>query len=203
MKQLFISWLILILTACTASEPPPAYLVRLGSTYNWRCGGYAIDERHIVTAGHCGLLMMAQTSDGTEVGMRRVAQWPEIDTALYETAVAMRLDSYAELRAMVPGEPAYAFGYCPLWRPTTARFAAYVDTETEPLYCHELQITGAWICSGDSGGIIEQGGAVVGMIAQFRGDSFASEDGPTVAYSTCAVPGEAIAQRVEEWRGER
>lgn len=195
--------LVLILTACTASEPAPDYLVRTGSLYNWRCGGMAIDDRHIITANHCGLMTIAQTGDGTEVGMQRIAQWPELDAALYETAVAMQLDSHAQLRSIIPGEPAYAFGFCPMWRASAARFAEYRTTETEPLYCHELHIVGAWICSGDSGGVIEQGGAVVGMIAQFRGDAFASEGGVTTALATCAVPGEAIAERVEEWRKNR
>ena len=189
--------LCLILAACTASEPPPAYLVRLGSSYAWRCGGYAIDEHHIITAAHCGELTRAQTGDDITVDVRLVTTWPEIDTALYQTDEYLGLDSYAVLRSMAPGEPAYAFGYCPLWKSSAARFAQYTATETEPLYCHELHMNGAYICSGDSGGIIEQGGAVVGMISRFRGTSFALNATTTIAYSMCAVPGEAIAEKVE------
>lgn len=192
-----------MLAGCAASEPTPGYLVQLGSSSSWRCGGYAIDERHIVTANHCGLLMLAQTSDGIEVGVRRVAMWPEIDTALYETAVAMRLDGYALLNAMAPGEPGYAFGYCPTWQSAAGRYAQFVSTETEPMQCHELQILMAWTCNGDSGGIVEQNGAVVAMISQFRGHYLALDNGTRIAYATCAVPGEAIAERVEEWRGKQ
>ena len=201
MKYLLL--LSIFLTACAASEAPPAYLMRLGSSYAWRCGGYAIDPHHIITAAHCGWLTKAQTNEGVTVNVELMAEWPEIDTALYQTDGYLGLDSYAALRPMEPSEPAYAFGYCPLWDSTAARFAQYVGTETEPLYCHELHLAGAWICSGDSGGVIEQGGAVVGMIAQFRGNPLASNNGRTFAHATCAVPGEAIARRVEKWRRER
>lgn len=204
-KYLLISLLAFWLAGCAASEPTPEYLVRVGGRYDWRCGGYAVDPWHVVTADHCTRYALSRVqAEGKEpVAAIIVARWPELDAAMYETAEPLGLDSYAVLRAFVPGEPAFAFGYCPLWNSTAARFAQYTATETKPLSCHEFHLDGAYICSGDSGGVIAQDGSVAGMIAQFRGKSFALEDGPTVAYSTCAVPGETIARRVEEWRGER
>lgn len=202
-KCVFVLLSSLLLTACAASEPTPPYLVRIGGAYDWRCGGYVIDEHHIITAAHCGQMTRARTQDGATVEVRMMTHWPEIDTALYLTDEYLGLAAYATMSSIETDKPAYAFGYCPLWQSSTARFAEYTTTETSPLYCHELHIAGSWICNGDSGGIIEQNGNVVAMIAQFRGNPLAAQNGRTFAYATCAVPGELIAQRVEEWRQER
>ena len=71
------------------------------------------------------------------------------------------------------------------------------------MYCHNFRIAGAWTCSGDSGGVIEQDGAIVGMISQFRGQAYALDGGPLVGYATCAVPGVTLQAKVDEWRNER
>jgi hypothetical protein len=203
MKYLVILVLILILTACAASEPSPQYLVRVGSSYSWRCGGYAIDQWHIITADHCQHISRALLADGATVPLRSVARWPAIDTAMYETDEPLHLDNYATLLPIAVDRPAYAFGFCPAWNSSAARFAEYTATEKEPLYCHRFHMTGSYICNGDSGGVIEQDDNVVGMISKFRGASFALDNSTNAAFSTCAVPGDAIAERVEEWRGER
>lgn len=204
MKHLIVL-LLLLSAACSASEPPPGYLVQIGDRYRWLCGGYAIDARHIVTAAHCTqyALNRVRVGDGESISAAMVAHWPSLDAAIFETDRPLELDAYATLQALDPTQPAYAFGYCPLWQPTAARLVRYTATETSPLACNELQIAGAWVCNGDSGGIVTQNGAVVGMIAQFRGNRFDAGNGVNIAYATCAVRAEVIRERIEEWGEKR
>lgn len=203
MKYLFM--LAMLLAACAATEPQPPYIIRIGNAYSWQCGGYAIDAFHIVTASHCAKyhLSRAQVGDREPIAARVVARWPAVDTAIVETDEPIGVNSYATFGDVAPDKPAYAFGYCPMWRPAVARFAQFTGIDSEPMYCHNFRIAGAWTCSGDSGGIIEQDGAVVGMISKFDGKAFALEGGRTVGYATCAVPGKTIQAKIDEWRGER
>lgn len=197
--------LAMLLTACASAEPTPPYLVRIGNAYSWQCGGYAIGPHHIVTANHCAKyrLSRVQVGDREPIAARVVARWPAVDTAIVETDKPMELSAYATFQDVAPNQPAFAFGHCPMWRPTVARFAQFAGIDSEPMYCHNFHIAGAWTCSGDSGGIIEQDGAVIGMISKFSGDALALSGGINVGYATCAVPGKTIQAKINEWRGER
>ena len=197
MKYLVVL-LILILTACGASEPPP-YVVTVENRYGGLCSGSAIDATHVLTAGHCinYRLDSVQTSDHT-VAARPVAVWREIDTALYETAEPMNLAAYATPGDFDPLATGYLFGSCGVWDSPSGRLVNYAGIWSEIAYCGHWQVAMSVSCSGDSGGPVEQKGVVVGMMVSLSDWQIA--DDVKMGNQLCIVPTAAIQERLVMWR---
>jgi hypothetical protein len=200
----YLIFIMLLLAACASTEPTPAYLVRLASDGGAHCSGIAINERWIITADHCHVygLDTVYAADHPPTAAYLMAVWPEIDTAMYMTDEALRLSEYATLRTADTAQVAYLFGGCPLWPQGAGRFTKYTGQDwAEYPYCQAWQVSGAWSCSGDSGGIITQDGNIVGMSVRIT--DWGVDPGRKVGNVICVVPGETILARMDAWRGER
>lgn len=178
MKRLFLlSISLLVLCACSAAPSlPNDYIVMLTPFYpdsTSRCTGFLIDESHIVTANHCtakGILSRVVTIYGEESNVEIVKQWADKDIALLKTTNPLHASQYATIAAPTHLLPADAMGMCPLYMGLTGRSVTLKEStdilaNPGPLKLHVDQWVGLnTICGGDSGGVIVQGGQVVGLI---------------------------------------
>lgn len=159
-------WLFLILFLAGACVPQPAYTVKVrGFSRTSFCGGYGIDENHVLTMNHCtkhGFDRVAK-QNGEVIPMRVVQTWPEVDLALLETAEPMNLEAYAQLAEGEFDTPSDLFGFCPL-APVTRPVMRATEVDWLQSYCQTWVVLGSFSCSGDSGGTVQQNGKVAGVL---------------------------------------
>lgn len=175
-KLIALSLITLILSACTpTSTIDNDFVVMLTSALPNpanRCTGFLIDDSHVITANHCtkSNLIRVVTVYGEESSFDTVKQWEENDIALLKTSTPLHVSKYATISTPNPLMIGHAIGMCPEFMGMTEREVLYkketrILANPGPLPLDVIQWKSfSAICGGDSGGVILQGGEVVGLI---------------------------------------
>lgn len=187
MKWLAVLLLALLLGGCSpAFGTMPAYIVLLTPPYPVlnRCTGAALDSTHVLTAAHCVEEMTrGVTAYGQEVRVIAALSWPVYDVALLTVQPEMAIYQFAQLGSPVPTLPAKVWGNCPYYFSHVPRMAWYSGVESVEFANGATHTYDGWwtaprtgdgnkVCGGDSGGVLTQGGTVVGMTSAVLQDTY-------------------------------
>jgi len=174
--------------------------VTLTSSGGAYCSGSAIDDTHILSAGHCVAYGLdTVTIEGYASPIQAIAMWPEIDTALYETSKPMNLATYATPGDFSPLTTAQLYGSCRLAN-HAGRLVTYTGGWVDTPYCSGWRVAMTYSCSGDSGGPVTQDGRVVGMMVRLV--DWQTRDDMSIGNQLCIVPATMIQKRLVMWRSE-
>lgn len=177
-------WLLSGCAVPPASMPP--YMVMLTPTWptlEGRCTGAVVDAKTILTAAHCvNHVSRVVTIYGQEAAIVDAKVSPSHDVALLYTAVPLWVGTFAELANAEVGASAVLWGTCPYFMPHQGRRAMYNGLVDVSLKDGGTLTFGQWFmlpamgdvrgkaCGGDSGGILSQGGKVVGVTSAVASD---------------------------------
>lgn len=169
-----------LLLGCAVGVPfegdLPGYLVmltRYTPDVQARCTGVALSESLILTVNHCATLTTVTTQTAQEARITVKYQLPSADLAIMEANKPLDISDseFASFGERIEDEPAILFGLCPRYFANTARVVTFARMGIScPLgmpQCFNVSEwwapVGYYICGGDSGGILLQGGKIVGI----------------------------------------
>lgn len=186
MRVLWLT-LALLLAGCALPHGVPAWLVMLTPGYpttDGRCTGAALDPYHVLTAAHCvRAVRRVITPAGQEAWIVAARVHATQDVALLTLDRPLITGSYATLAAPQADMVTTVWGVCPYYWGHQARTATYAGRETVSEQRGRPGEYDTWwtlpmdgdtnkVCGGDSGGVVVQQGAVVGLISAVEAEYF-------------------------------